>query len=134
MESWRLVWRQGFVPVLSTKALEALRDACFNNDPALIQGSTSTPPPLLCMADWPVEAGCMIGYCGWKGEGLERVGQVEEYWAGVCREADALLGEPAACRYALNWYDETPREEVLRELFFECERALAERQKAAGAA
>ena len=27
MESWRLVWRDGFVPVLSTAGLESLRDA-----------------------------------------------------------------------------------------------------------
>lgn len=133
MESWRLVWRQGFVPVLSTEALEALREGLASDDPALIQGSTTTPPPLLCMADWPCEAGCLIGYCGWRGEELATVGQVEAYWANVCKEADALLGEPAACRWAINYWDETPRAEALRELFFECERALAERQKAGAA-
>src|SRR6187397_2364540 len=56
MESWRLVWRDGFVPVISTSGLEALREALKSDDPRLTQGSTTTPPPLMCVQDWPVEA------------------------------------------------------------------------------
>ena len=127
MESWRLVWRDGFVPVISTSGLESLRDALKSDDPRLTQGSTTTPPPLMCVQDWPVEAACALGYCGWQGDDLETVGQVEEFFARMCFEADQRLGEPAACRWFLNWFDDTPRHEMRRELLVEVERALAER-------
>jgi hypothetical protein len=131
MESWRLVWRNGFVPVLSTAALEALRDACYGDDPRLMQGGTTTPPPLMCVQDWPCEAACAMGYCGWQAEDLTTVGEVEEFFARVCFEADSRLGEPAACRWFLDWFDATPRGEMLAELFRECELALLEREKSA---
>ncbi len=127
MESWRLVWRDGFVPVISTPGLEALRTALQDDDPRLTQGSTTTPPPLMSVQDWPVEAACALGFCGWQGDGLETVGQVEEYFARVCFEADQRLGEPAASRWFLNWFDDTPRDEMRRELLAEVELALAER-------
>ena len=128
MESWRLVWRDGFVPVLSTSGLEALRDALRGYDPRLTQGSTTTPPPPMCVQDWPVEAACALGFCGWQGDELESVGQVEEFFARACFEADQRLGEPAACRWFLNWFDETPRDDVRRELLPEVLRALRRRQ------
>jgi hypothetical protein len=115
------------VPVISTTGLTALRDALRGDDPRLVQGATTTPPPLMCVQDWPVEAADALGYCGWQGEGLETVGQVEEYFARCCFEADQRLGEPAACRWFLNWYDDTPRDEMRRELLAEVELALAER-------
>jgi len=127
MESWRLVWREGFAPVLSTTGLEALRDALLLDDPRLTQGSTTTPPPLMCVQDWPVEAACALGYCGWQGDTLDTVGQVEEFFARACFEADQRLGEPAACRWFLNWFDDTPRAQMRRDLLAEVELALAER-------
>ena len=129
MESWRTVWRDGFAPTLSLKGLEALRDALLADDPRLTQGSTTTPPPLMCVQDWPVEAACALGYCGWQGDKLQTVGQVEEYFARCCFEADTRLGEAAACRWFLNWFDDTPRAEMRRELLTEVERAIAERTK-----
>src|SRR5688500_11075120 len=119
MEGSRTVWRLGFAPALSRKGLEALRDALAADDPRLTQGSTTTPPPLMCVQDWPVEAACALGYCGWVGDGLETVGEVEEFFARMCFEVDQRLGEPAACRWFLNWYDETPRDEMRRELLAE---------------
>ena len=127
MESWRTVWRQGFAPVLTLKGLEALREALTADDPRLVQGSTTTPPPLMCVQDWPVEAACALGFCAWKGEGLETVGEVEEFFARACFEADQRLGEPAACRYFLNWFDDSPRDVMRAELLAEVERVLAER-------
>jgi hypothetical protein len=127
MESWRLVWRDGFVPVISTAGLEALRDALQSDDLRLTQGSTTTPPPLMCVQDWPVEAACALGFCGWQGEELHTVGEVEEFFARVCFEADQRLGEPAACRWFLNWFDDTPRNVMLRELLDEVKLALAAR-------
>jgi len=127
METWRIVWRDGFVPVLSTQGLQALREALRKDDPRLVQGSTTTPAPLSCMQDWPVEAACALGVSAWLGDGLETVGQVEEHFARCCFEADERLGEPAACRWFLNWFDDASRIEMRRELIAEVELALAER-------
>ncbi len=129
MESWRLVWREGFAPVLSTTSLMALREALISDDARLSQGSTTTPPPLMCVHDWPVEAACALGYCGWQGDGLETVGEVEEFFARTCYEADVRLGEPAACRWFLNWFDDTPRHEMRCELLDEVELILSEREE-----
>jgi hypothetical protein len=133
MESWRKVWRDGVVPLLSTESLEALRQGLVNDDACLIQGATTTPPPLQCVQDWPVEAACGLGYCGWRGEGLETVAEVEEFFARMCFEIDRNLGEPAGCRWFLNWFDETPREEMRQQLLAEVNRALALRHADAAA-
>jgi hypothetical protein len=127
MESWRKVWREGFAPVLSTAGLQALRKALASDDGRLTQGATTTPPPLMCVQEWPVEGACALGYCGWQGDGLETVGEVEEFFARSCFEADQRLGEPAACRWFLNWFDDTPRDEMRRELLAEVNLVLAER-------
>lgn len=128
MESWRKVFREGFAPGMSTGALSALRTALERDDIALIQGATTHPPPLMCVEDWPVEAACALGYCGWKGENLETVGEVEEYFARMCFEADQRLGEPAACRWFLNWFDDTPRFNMRRDLIAEVEYILSTRE------
>ncbi len=128
MESWRKVWREGLAPLLSVAGLEALRAALVRDDPRLQQGATTTPPPLQCVQDWPVEGACAVGFCGWQGEGLETVGEVEEFFARMCFEIDQRLGEPAGCRWFLNWFDETPRDEMRRQLLAEVNRSLAQRQ------
>jgi len=128
MDSWRKVWREGLAPLLSTTSLEVLRRALLSDDSRLLQGATTTPPPLQCVQDWPVEAACALGYCGWQGEGLETVAEVEEFFARMCFEIDQRMGEPAACRWFLNWFDETPRDEMRRGLLAEVNRNLAERQ------
>ncbi len=127
MESWRLTWRNGFAPLLSTKALEALRKAVVEDDPRLMQDATTSPVPLQCVQDWPVEAACAIGFCGWQGEGLASVSEVNEYFARICFAADQALGEPAGCRWFLIAFDEMPREEIRRMLLPEISRVLAER-------
>jgi hypothetical protein len=128
MDSWRKVWRDGLAPLISTAGLEALRAALSSDDARLLQGATTTPPPLQCVQDWPVEAACALGYCGWQGEGLESVAEVEEYFARLCFEVDQRLGEPAACRWFLNWFDETPRDEMRALLLPEVNRTLAQRR------
>jgi hypothetical protein len=84
----------------------------FADDRRLIQGGTTTPPPLMCMRDFPVEAGCLLGYCGavaHGGIGVATVGQVEEAFVRFCFDADNAVGEPAYCRNLLNFWDDTPR-------------------------
>lgn len=130
MESWRIVWRNGFVPGFSTVGLEAVRQALLTDDPRLIQGATTTPPPLMAVQDWPVEGCCGVSYCGWQGEALTTVGEVEEQFARLCFEADQRLGEPAACRWFLNWFDDTPRDQMRKGLLAEVELALRTRAEA----
>jgi len=127
MESWRSVWRDGFVPVLSTVGLLALRGVLRGDDARLVQGATTSPPPLMCVQDWPVDGACAVGVCGWLGDGLATVGEVEEHFARACFEVDQALGEPAACRWFLNWFDDTPRAAMRRELLAEVELALSDR-------
>src|SRR5438093_93489 len=128
MESWQKVWRDGFAPGISTRGLRALRKALLADDARLTQGATTVPPPLASVIDWPVEAACVLGFGAWQGDGLETVGDVEEFFSRLCYEADCRLGEPAACRWFLNWYDEVPREEMRREMLAEVNRVLARRQ------
>jgi hypothetical protein len=67
------------------------------------------------------------------GDGLETVAEVEEFFARMCFEVDQRVGEPAGCRWFLNWFDETPREEMRAELLAEVERALLRRRQQAEA-
>jgi hypothetical protein len=128
MDSWRKVWREGVAPLISSEGLQALARALASDDPRLLQGATTSPPPLQCVQEWPVEAACGIGYCGWQGDGLETVAEVEEFFARVCFEVDMALGEPAGCRWFLNWFDETPRDEMRRLLLAEVNTELAQRR------
>jgi hypothetical protein len=128
LASWQFVWRNGFSKVLPLKGLENLARSLLRDDPALVQGSTTTPPPLLCVQDWACEAADAIGYAGWKNDPpLATVGEVEEAFAKACFEADQLLGEPAACRYFLNFWDDTPRNDVRLQFYPEVLSAIRER-------
>ena len=123
MESWRKVWRVGFAPNLPLGGLVALRTALRTDDPKLLQGATTSPPPMPSVQDWPCDAADAIGYCGWKddGLGLKTVGEVEEFFASHCFEADQKLLEPAACRYFVMWFDDTPRDQMRLALLPEVE-------------
>ena len=129
MEAWRRVWREAMVPLLSDAALRVLEIALESNSEDLLQGATTHPPPLECVQDWPCEGACPIGLMGWKGESLETVGEVEEFFARMCFEIDKRLGEPAGCRWFLNWWDETPRDVARKELLAEVKAATKEREQ-----
>lgn len=141
MTSAELVFKTAFAKLIPRESLLALAVACETDDPRLSQGSTCTPPPLMCVSEWPVEAGCGLAFCavplcgGFCPPDLRgdkeavqrhaRVGKVEEQFAEWCFDADRILGEPAACRLFLNWFDDTPRPEMLRDLGKWCREALA---------
>jgi len=95
---------------LTTAGLEALQQALLGDDDRLLQGRRRASA-LMCVQDWAVEGACVVGYCGWQGDGLQTVGEVEEYFARVLFEVDQALGEPAACRYFLNCSTRRAREE-----------------------
>jgi hypothetical protein len=126
MEYWRHVWREGVAPQLSTPGLEALKKALGDDDPRLVQGATTIPPPLQCVQDWPVEGACAVSFCGWQDE-RPLVAQVEEFFAHVCLECDKAISEPSGVRHFLQWFDETARVEMREQLLPEVGRTLAGR-------
>ena len=128
MQTWRKVWRDGFAPLMDVKKLEALKSALEQDDPRLVQKATTNPPPLEHMLDRKCEGACAISFCGWS-EGLETVGEVEEFFANTCFAADERMGEPGVCRYFLNWFDETPREQMRQELLAEVKRSIKEKRR-----
>lgn len=131
MEPWRTVFRLGFAKVASTGHLEALRTALETDDPKLSQGATTTPPPLNCVLDWPCEAACMLGYCAWKSDDLQTVGEVEMAFARMCQQIDQELAEPGACRYLIEYFDDDGnrnRADVFANLLDEVNRELANRE------
>lgn len=132
LPSWKDCWRKGFAPLLPTAGLEALRTALVQDDPRWIQGATTSPPPLQACQSWPVEAADAIALTGWLGDGLETVQEVEEYFARLSFHCDEAMGEPAACRHLYNWHDDSPRDEVRRELLIEVQRELAHRLEDVG--
>lgn len=119
MTAWRNAWRVGYYPLMSNEAVKAILDGLLADDEKIIQSATTSPPPLQCVQDWPCEGADPIGYGAWKGDGLETVGEVEEYFARMCFEADKRMGEPAGCRWFLNWWDETPRHEARVKMVWE---------------
>jgi hypothetical protein len=120
--SWERVFRV-FADMLSDEQLEKLRRAVAEDDPRLIQGATLTPPPLMCVQDWPVEAACLIAFPGWTDES-STVGECEEFFARTCFEIDKAVGIPAGCRFLINWFDDTPRDRMRAELLPEIDAAL----------
>jgi len=129
MEEWRRVWREGLAPVLSTRSLEALRRALEADDARLLQGATTLPPPLYCVRDWPAEGACALGFCGWQGEGLVTVEEVEAFFARICFTCDQRFPQ-SVIHHFVNWFDETPRDEMRPLLLAEVNRSLAERAAA----
>src|SRR5436305_14749786 len=127
MEKWRRIWREGLAPNITKSGLQALEMALIHDDARLLQGTTCYPPLLDALRDRDVEGTCALGFSAWQGDGLNQVGQVEEFFQRVCDGADAVFNEPAACRYFLNWFDDTPRDEMRRELLAEVEKAIADR-------
>ena len=139
IEVWRRVWREGAAPRLSIDALEALRRALAEDDPRLIQHATTNPPPLQCVQDWPCEGACLLAFAVTAdlgglapAQGCASVAAVEEAFARLCFEIDEAMGEPAACRRLLNFWDDASREAARRELLIEVEATLDRRRGAAG--
>ncbi len=131
MEKWRRVWRDGIAPQLSKAGLEALATALVTDDCRLLQGATCYPPSLDALRDRDVEGACALGFAAWQGDGMNRVGQIEEYLQRVTDTCNAIcdesMGEEATSRYFLNWFDDAERGIVRRELLGEVQLALKER-------
>lgn len=138
-ELWRKTWRQGFVPLLSDAQLASLRKAIVEDDPRLVQGRTFVAAngydsPFL--TEHLVGGACLVGWCGWQVDGLSKVSEVLDYFRRFCHRVINSMGRPSedGC-YKVNeflrWFDETPREEMRRELLAEINLAQAERAASA---
>lgn len=123
-EAAQRVWRKGILPLVTREGLKALLKAIVEDDARLIQGATTQPPPLQATQDWPIEAADALTFLFWQGQEGWTVGECEEAFVKACFDVDMLLTEPAACRMFLNWYDETPRDEMRTKLMKEIYRTL----------
>jgi hypothetical protein len=134
MEPWLKVWRQGFAPQASGAGLLLLRLRLRKQEidplhsavqPELLRGSTTIPEAVDGVLDWPCEAACPVGTLV-IGAGAVTVEDVQNGFGRMCLEADRRVGEEAACRWFLNYYDEAPwalvREGLLAELDREIDR------------
>jgi len=136
LSNWLLAWRLGFARVLSDEALRAIEDALYRDSAALIQRRTTSPDPVISNADEPCTGACLVSYGGLAGHKLLTVGQVERYFAACCQAASVLLDEhfhDTLCfQYFLNWFDDTPRDEVRAAMLAEVRLELFRRKKCEG--
>jgi hypothetical protein len=131
MEKRRRIWREGLCPQLSTAGLQALKTALVRDDQRLLQGTTCYPPLLDVLQDRAVEACCALSFCGWQGDSIQTVSQLDQFFQRLCDTADLMFSDAAACRFFLNWYDDPSREEMRQELLAEVTFALEQRRTAA---
>jgi hypothetical protein len=130
LESWRKTFRVA-APLLSDAALAALETALVTDDKRLIQGATTSPPPLPAVADYPVEAACLLGFCGaidHGGFGVATVAETEEAFSRYCFDIDTALGEPSGVRNLLNPFDEMPRDAMIASFLPEVRRESERRR------
>lgn len=131
MELWQKVFHEGVAPCVGQEGLTALRRALADDDCRLMQGASTSPPPLLSVLDWPTEAACALGFCHWKGKDGVTVGETVHAFALYCYAIDQTLGEPAAVRHFLTWFDDTPRDQMRQTLIEEIDLALSQEEAAA---
>jgi hypothetical protein len=131
MKPWQSCWRNGIAPLLTPAGLASLRAALADDDPRLLQGATTEPLPIGLFANEPVEGACAIAFSMWHGSGLDRVGPLHRAFRRLCASADDLLDQQLGTIAFLNWYDETPRAEMRRELLAELDLMTAEPRRAA---
>jgi hypothetical protein len=60
VENWRRILREGLLRALTEEELQALRRGLADEDPALLQGMMTLPPPLECVNDWAVEGADLL--------------------------------------------------------------------------
>lgn len=124
MESWRMSWREAVAPRLSLAGLRALREGIINRDPALIHGATVIPGPEVRPNVAPRGA-CGIAYPGWKGDGLQTVGEVQFYW-------NEVVGTEGRCGSFISWWDESTDEKIASELLPEIDMAIKAKEASCG--
>lgn len=122
-------WKDGFAVDLCCDQLVILRDALARGELRLLQGQSTEPQPLRGNLDRSILAADAVVYPHWRYTFgvVETVGAASEVFAACCFNADQYLGEPAACRAFLNFWDDTPREEAFAALLAAVQEVIAER-------
>lgn len=122
------IFREGLAPILSLEGLLALERAMETDDPRLLQGGTTEPPPFSFCADWKPARACLIALPYWLGDGLETLGEIEEAFARTCHEIHLRTGIINAAGELLTPYDTMPREEMIATFLPEVKAAIASRR------
>ena len=126
-DGWQRAWREGFAPLLSTPALEALRDGLAANDPALLQNVIASP---LDLRGAPCDGACAIAYAIWKGEQIVLAEKVRDRFYEVCCKVRGRLDISYGDNLFIDWFDRTLREGCFPILRAEVEHELARRKEA----
>jgi hypothetical protein len=121
------VFKDGFAPQWGDSGLRLLADACRDFDPRLVQGVTCRPSVYSPNPGTPVESCDLVGFVGLAMYDHVTTGALEEFFAGACFEADNRTGEPAACRWLLNWWDDAEPVGARRDLYRWCWDVLSAR-------
>lgn len=123
IEGWRKSWRDGYGPLLSLPALEALAKALREDAPDLIQGTTTIPYPGGYHTELCTSA-CAIAYAIWKGDEIDTVNKIEDEFGRICSTILCRTGTKSGHTNFLSWFDDTPRDECFRQLLPEVERSI----------
>ena len=115
MESWKKSFAH-IADVCGVPALQVLRTAVSENYCSLIQGTTVAYEPATNPGDRTVCGACAVGYMYWKADDMDFADDVEEAVAATFSEVAKKAGWDRAPDLFTNWYDETPRDEMRREL------------------
>lgn len=121
----RRVFAEGFAPLMSWEHLMSLHDALADGCDWLLQNATTQPPCTQETMDALCRSACAIAFGGLGSS----VGYAESEYSRLCYECDCRLGEPAACRYFLDWYDGASREVMRGELLTLVNKELRHRQR-----
>jgi len=129
MRDWKQTWREGIAPLLTDRHLEVLRDGLARDDPALIQGKTTSPSAFNPdNVERPANGACVLGFCGWKGDGLETVKQISAFFNDLCHRVDKQMDCSGYHSRFIRWFDDGKREVMRVELLAEVELELTRRQ------
>ena len=109
-------WQEGIQPSISSTALRSLLEALERDDERLLQGASTSPPPLYPCDSWPCEASCPVCWLLWEGSQEMSVKEVCEFLGNIASHCEDALQEVGAIRHFMNWWDENPRELVRAKL------------------
>ena len=116
---WRVVFRDGIAPHLSPRVLEEMHAALAEDDERILQGTICYPPPLPGLSGREVEGGDVFILAGMLAGEFRTVGECEAWFRELCDRCDEQFSVPAACRFFLNWYDATSREQMREQMLEE---------------
>lgn len=123
-EATRRVFHEGFVPLLKDEELWVLKGWLTMAPERFKQGYTLYPVPTPAEEPYMMpDCGCLITNIG-RINMLKYADELYEYFARMCYNIDQNMGEPSAVRYLLNWYDDSPWEDVKNGSIEELEAAL----------